>query len=125
MGSHPKRYALLVSLFCLICQPSHASTWNICRMQLHITKVVKQPYPKLRAQVLKASPTTTGAQCPKTGVTIEFIPETADYQNTLPRRQWPKEGQSVNISYRYLDGSCKGDGHNYECRIEHYPFSDT
>ena len=44
-----------------------------------------------------------------------------DYQNDLPRRTWPKKGQSVRVDYRYLDGVCKGDGQSHSCRIKHYP----
>lgn len=55
------------------------------------------------------------------GTILTFTPETRDYQNDLPRRQWPKKGQSVRVDYRYLDGMCKGDGHSHACRIKHYP----
>lgn len=123
MNSHPLRHALLVLPFFLLCGPVQASTWQICRMELRITEVVKQPYPQLKAQVLKVNPASATVECPAQGATLTFTPETTDYQRTLPRRQWPAKGQSVRIDYRYLDGVCKGDGHSHECRIKHYPMA--
>lgn len=125
MGNPVARYALFVFPLFVICQPVHASAWQICRMELLVTEVLTRPYPKLQAQILKVSQTSATAECPKVGTTLTFIPETSDYQNHLPRRQWPKKGQSVHVNYRYLDGTCKGDGHSHECRIEHYPLADT
>lgn len=121
MGSHAARYALVVFPFFVMCQPVQASAWQICRLELKITDVLTRPYPKLQAQVLKVSQTSATAECPEVGATLSFVPETADYQNTLPRRQWPKKGQSMRANYQYLDGTCKGDGHSHACRIEHYP----
>lgn len=110
----------LLSLY-VLCEPAQASTWQICRMDLRITDVLKQPSPQLQAQVLKVSPASTTAQCPEVGTTLTFIPERRDYQSQLPRRRWPAKGQSVSIDYRYLDGICKGDGNDHPCRIRHYP----
>ncbi|MBJ9974981.1 hypothetical protein IAE35_24600 [Pseudomonas sp. S75] len=123
MNNRAARYGLVVLPFLVMCQPAQASKWEICRLELHVTQVVKQPHPKLQAQVMKVSTTSTTAECPKEGVTLTFIPETPDYQSTLPRRQWPGQGQSMRIDYRYLDGNCKGEGHSYACRIEHYPLA--
>jgi len=105
----------------LLCEPAQASTWQICHMELRIIEVQKRPYPQLQAQVLKASPKSSTVECPTVGTTLSFIPETADYQATLPRRQWPGKGKSVKVDYRYLDGICKGDVKDYACRIKHYP----
>jgi hypothetical protein len=110
--------------FAALCAPVHAATWQICDMQLQVTEVVKQPYPGLRAQVLKTRPASPDVECPEEGAVISFIPETADYQATLARRKWPAKGQAIRIKYRYLDGICKGDGNEHPCRIEHYPFVD-
>ncbi|MDO7895901.1 hypothetical protein [Pseudomonas citrulli] len=100
---------------------AQAGTWQICRLELHIVEVLKNPYPQLQARVTKASPASATVECPPPGSTIRFIPETTDYQATLPRRQWPAKGQSMRIDYRYLDGICKGDGNSHACRIKHYP----
>ncbi|WP_434568674.1 hypothetical protein [Pseudomonas sp. Z3-8] len=112
-------FALALAAFCA---PAQAATWQICDIQLHVTEVVKRPTPKLQAQVLKARPASPSVECPEEGAVISFIPETADDQATLPRRKWPGKGQAIRIKYRYLDGICKGDGNDYPCRIEHYPF---
>lgn len=104
----------------LLCQPALASSWQICRLQLRITDVVTNPFPKLQAEILKVSVKTATVICPEQGTTLMFTPETSDYQAVLPRRSWPKKGQVVRIDYRYLDGICKGDGNAYPCRIKHY-----
>ncbi|ALQ03437.1 hypothetical protein AK973_2988 [Pseudomonas brassicacearum] len=101
--------------------PVQASTWQICHLELRIVEVLKQPYPQLQAQIVKARPKSASVECPAQGSSLTFTPETPDYQATLPRRQWPGKGQSVRVDYRYLDGVCKGDGNSYACRIKHYP----
>ncbi len=113
--------ALFVLTLPILCDPVQASTWQICRMDVRVTEVMKRPYPQLQAQILKTIPASTTVECPKVGATLTFTPETTDYQTTLPRRQWPTKGQSVRVDYRYLDGICKGDGQDYPCRIKHYP----
>ncbi|XJV35681.1 hypothetical protein AB3464_16045 [Pseudomonas asplenii] len=113
--------ALLALALSVLCIPAQAATWQICRLDLRVTEVVKQPYPQLQAQVLKASPQSTTVECPEVGSSITFTPETPDYQTTLPRKRWPAKGQSVQVDYRYLDGMCKGDGNSHPCRIKHYP----
>jgi len=125
MRSHVTRYVLLTSPFFMLCQPVQASAWEICRMELRITNVLKHPYPQLQAQILKVSHTSVTAECPEAGAIISFKPETTDYQSELPRRQWPEKGQTVHVNYRYLDGVCMGDGHDYGCRIKHYPLGGT
>ncbi|UZE84294.1 hypothetical protein [Pseudomonas viciae] len=123
MKNHTMGYALAALALSIPAEPAQAATWQICRLELRIVEVLKQPYPQLQAQVLKVSPASTSAECPEAGTTLTFTPETTDYQATLPRRQWPKKGQSVRIDYRYLDGMCKGDGNSYACRIKHYPLA--
>ncbi|AHL34373.1 hypothetical protein CD58_16370 [Pseudomonas brassicacearum] len=114
-------YVLFALTLPMLCTPVQAATWQICRMELRILEVLKQPYPQLQARIEKVSSTSATAECPEEGTTMTFTPETPDYQSTLPRRQWPKKGQSVQVNYQYLDGMCKGDGNSYACRIKHYP----
>lgn len=121
MNNPAIRHALVALTLCMPCLPVHAATWQICRLELRITEVVKRPYPQLQAQVLKVSPQSATAECPEAGASITFTPETPDYQTTLPRKRWPGKGQSVRVDYRYLDGICKGDGNEHACRIKHYP----
>jgi hypothetical protein len=90
-------------------------------MELRITEVLKQPFAQLQARVLKVTPASSTVECPEVGATVVFTPEKVDYQAPLPRRQWPRKGQSVQVNYRYLDGICKGDGNEHACRIKHYP----
>ena len=121
MIKHTARYVFALSALAAMSAPAHASTWQICSLKVLITEVVKQPYPQLQARVVKVSPKQATADCPEANANLTFTPETKDYQSTLPRRQWPKKSQSVQIDYRYLDGICKGDGNSYPCRIKHYP----
>jgi len=114
---------LLVLALSALCAPVHAATWQICRLELRVTEVVKQPFAQLQARILKVTPASASVDCPAVGTALTFTPETADYQAPLPRKQWPRKGQSVQINYRYLDGICKGDGHDYACRIKHYPLA--
>ncbi|MEE4788190.1 hypothetical protein V2K52_11790 [Pseudomonas alliivorans] len=121
MNRYVIRHLLFPLPLFLLCQPVQASAWQICRMELRITDVVKKPYPALQAQILKSRPASPAVECPEEGTRLFFTPETKDYHNPLPRRKWPKKGQSVQVDYRYLDGLCKGDGQTHECRIRHYP----
>ncbi|MCQ9394481.1 hypothetical protein NRB14_23010 [Pseudomonas viridiflava] len=121
MNRHATRSVLFFLPLFLLCESAQASTWQICSMELRITDELKKPYPTLQAQVLKARTTSPAVECPMEGTILTFTPETRDYQNELPRRQWPKKGQSVRVDYRYLDGVCKGDGQSHACRIKHYP----
>lgn len=114
-------YCVLFTVMCsLLCLPALASSWQICRMELRITDVVTNPFPKLQAEILKVSVKTATVICPEQGTTLMFTPETSDYQAVLPRRSWPKKGEVVRIDYRYLDGICRGDGNSHPCRIQHY-----
>jgi len=121
MKNQATHYGLLVLTLCVLCEPVQASAWQICGMALRITDVLKQPAAQLQATVLKVTPASSTVECPEVGATVVFTPETTDYQAPLPRRQWPRKGQSVQVNYRYLDGVCKGDGNEYACRIQHYP----
>lgn len=121
MKTAMKNAAICMLTLGVLCAPAQASTWQICRLELRITDIVRQPSARLQAQVVNVRPASGTVQCPQVGSTITFTPETADYQSALPRRQWPTRGQSVRIDYRYLDGICKGDGNDHPCRIEHYP----
>ncbi|WP_335944260.1 hypothetical protein [Pseudomonas sp. G166] len=121
MKNHIRGYTLAILALSAVGEPVQAATWQICRLELRIVEVLKQPYPQLQAQVLKVRPASTAVECPEAGTTLTFTPETTDYQATLPRRHWPKKGQSAQVDYRYLDGMCKGDGNSYACRIKHYP----
>ncbi|MDB6445542.1 hypothetical protein PII47_19285 [Pseudomonas sp. 21TX0197] len=121
MKSHATRYGLSVLALLVCCGHAQAGTWQICKMDLEITDVLKRPFPQLQAKILKANPASASVECPEQGSTLTFTPETADYQATLPRRQWPRKGQSMQVDYRYLDGICKGDGNSHPCRIKHYP----
>ncbi|QIB08360.1 hypothetical protein GZ982_27755 [Pseudomonas fluorescens] len=121
MNTHIAGLGLLALTLPFLCEPVQASTWQICHMELRIVEVLKQPYPQLQAQIVKVTPKSSSVECPVQGSSLTFTPETPDYQATLPRRQWPTKGQSVQVDYRYLDGICKGDGHSHPCRIKHYP----
>lgn len=121
MKTHAACLGLLALTLPFLCEPVQASTWQICHMELRIVEVLKQPYPQLQAQIVKVTPKSSSVECPVQGSSLTFTPETPDYQATLPRRQWPAKGQSVQVDYRYLDGICKGDGHSHPCRIKHYP----
>jgi len=100
---------------------AHAGNWQVCRLQATVTRVIKTPYPEIQARIDSVVPLSAEAQCPGKHDVIQFLPETRDYQNTLPRKQWPKAGQQVKLRYQYLDGICKNDGNSAPCRIKHYP----
>jgi len=121
MKIHAACLGLLALTLPFLCGPVQASTWQICHMELRIVEVLKQPYPQLQAQIVKVRPKSSSVECPVQGSLLTFTPETPDYQTTLPRRQWPRKGQSLQVDYRYLDGICKGDGNSHPCRIKHYP----
>lgn len=121
MKIHAACLVLLALTLPFLCAPVQASTWQICHMELRIVEVLKQPYPQLQAQVMKVTPKSASVECPAQDSLLTFTPETPDYQTTLPRRQWPVKGQSLQVDYRYLDGICKGDGNSHPCRIKHYP----
>lgn len=65
---------LFTVMFSLLCLPALASSWQICRMQLRITDVVTNPFPKLQAEILKVSAKAATVVCPEQGTTLMFTP---------------------------------------------------
>lgn len=92
-----------------------AGDWKLCELQVQLREQQTNPA-ELQTRVLAAS-TPNQAECPQPGSALSFRPETVDYQNELPRAQWPQPNQTVTVHYRYLDGQCKDRG---PCRIQHY-----
>ncbi|MEE9099682.1 MULTISPECIES: hypothetical protein [Pseudomonas] len=105
----------------LLANAAQAGSWQVCRLEVEITETVKQPYPGLKGRVESVKARPAEAQCPDKGAVIAFEPESADWQSMIPRRHWPAPGQRVWMRYQYLDGTCKNDGNERPCRIEHYP----
>lgn len=105
-------------MFLLLCTSFYAKAgnqWVICNVEINIDKVLHQER-MLSAHVTKL----IGAQaptCPALGTQLTFTPETANYQNELPKRLWPRVGSKAKLQYRYLNGICKERG---PCTIEHY-----
>ncbi|HEY4664788.1 MAG TPA: hypothetical protein VIG85_07370 [Comamonas sp.] len=95
--------------------PAAAAQWQICDYKVRVqdTQPSRQA---LYVDVLSVQ-SKGGAECRQPGTFLAFKPETWDYQSELPRRQWPKPGQTVTVRHRYLDGICKNIG---ACRIQHY-----
>jgi len=100
-----------------------AGPWQVCRMQVEIVaKLKKPPYPALQARVLQVEPKRAAMECPAAGDVISFVPESVDYQSTLPFKRWPRPGQTIRMRYLYLDGICKRESvPDSPCRIKHYP----
>ena len=96
-------------------QGVQAAEWKICDLQVQL-RDKQSNLAELQTRVID-SRTANGAECPQPGTALSFAPETEDYQSMLPRRQWPKPGQTVALRFRYLDGECKDRG---PCRIKHY-----
>jgi hypothetical protein len=92
-----------------------AAPWQICDLQVRVLEHAAQTR-TLWGQVLQVQ-AQGAAECASSGTHLEFRPATLDYQSELPRRQWPKPGQTVTVRHRYLDGMCKNTG---PCRIQHY-----
>lgn len=97
------------------CAPALAGQWDICELKVAVRERQSGLH-ELQTRVMEAR-AQGQAECPQPGTALSFRPETADYQSELPRRQWPKAGQTVTVRYRYLDGQCKDRG---PCRIAHY-----
>lgn len=97
------------------CAPALAGQWEICELKVAVRERQSGQH-ELQTRVMEAR-AQGQAECPQPGTALSFRPETADYQSELPRRQWPKAGQTVTVRYRYLDGQCKDRG---PCRIAHY-----
>jgi len=110
-----RRLLLLLTLTCLQTL-AHANTWQVCQLTVNINHI-DQAEQKIEATVINVAHKPQ-AECPTQGEIIIFTPESADYQSTLAKKQWPKVGQLVKMRYQYLDGECKDRG---PCRISHYP----
>lgn len=102
----------------------HAGQWQVCRMQAQSQGLDKTvSYPRLQAKVLSVE-AKPGTECPAIGDTLAFIPDTPDHQASLPRKRWPKVGQTFQMRYQYLDGWCKNDGAEKPCRIKVHPLDN-
>jgi hypothetical protein len=104
-----------IAMVCSLSPSAQAAEWKICDLQVQLRD--KQSNPAELQTRVKESSTPNAAECPQPGTALSFHPETEDYQTMLPRRQWPKPGQTVLVRFRYLDGECKDRG---PCRIKHY-----
>lgn len=93
-----------------------AANWTVCDFSI---RTVERGEHAIRAVVVSAS-RSNPPSCFQPGAEIEFAPETADYQQVLPRRQWPRRHQRSRLRYRELDGWCKNDGAPGPCTIRHY-----
>ena len=106
--------AVALAAGCLALPPTAQArtSWTICdyevqavRLDTLLTVRLVRPHGALPAD------------CPAAAGEKTFTPETLDYQQTLPRRQWPRPGHRALLRYRYLDGFCKDRG---PCRIKHH-----
>ena len=104
-------------LLALVPGLAQAGAWQKCDLTV---QVVGKENQKIQAKVTQVK-AKLGLECPIVDSLIAFTPETKDWQNTLPKKQWPRVGQTWKVRYQYLDGICKNDGHEKACRIEHYP----
>jgi hypothetical protein len=93
-----------------------AKQWIICDARIRVSAHGET---KLSAKIVHTSPANPHS-CFKSGEVLQFEPETADYQQMLPRKAWPKPGQHARLRYRELSGFCKGDGITKPCTIRHY-----
>lgn len=109
----PARIALLFALAPVFAQ---AANWTVCDLAIQ-TKAREEN--GIRAVIVSVRKTNPLA-CPQAGAELGFAPETPDYQQVLPRRQWPKPGQRSHLRYRELNGWCKNDGAQGACTIRHY-----
>ncbi|ARN19787.1 hypothetical protein [Piscinibacter gummiphilus] len=94
--------------------PAMADSWVVCDYDVESVRIGANP-PELTVRVRRGH-ARNGAECPAGSGERSFVPETADYQSNLPRKQWPKPGQPALLRYRHLDGICKPDR---PCRIIH------
>lgn len=95
--------------------PAMANSWVVCDYDVEGVRIGGDPR-QLTVRVLRGHP-RNGAECPAATGEKSFVPETANYQNNLPRALWPKSGQRALLRYRHLDGLCKPDR---PCRIVHH-----
>lgn len=93
------------------------NNWTICHYEFNTLKVIPAEH-TIMAELTKAK--SLSGDCPKVHETLTFHPETLDYQGNLPLRKFPKVGQKRALIYRYLDGTCKNDGNDKPCRVEHF-----
>ncbi len=89
MNTHAACLGLSALTLAFLSGPVQASTWQICHLELRIVEVLKQPYPQLQAQIVKARPKSSSVECPAQGSLLTFTPETPDYQATLPAGNGP------------------------------------
>lgn len=107
----PRAFAFLAVL---VAAPAMAGSWVVCDYDVEGVRIGGDPR-QLTVRVLRGQP-RNGAECPAPSGEMTFVPETPDYQSTLPRAQWPKAGRKAVLRYRHLDGICKPDR---PCRIVH------
>ncbi|GGH58271.1 hypothetical protein GCM10010975_18710 [Comamonas phosphati] len=122
---YPKQYrkqtagpvlgALLTMLLAAATAPAMAGQWQICDLGVKVRD--KQTSSKQLQTRVVDTQAWGDAECPQPGAALSFRPEAADHRAEVPRRQWPKAGETVKVRYRYLDGECKQRG---SCRIQHY-----
>lgn len=93
-----------------------AGQWVICDYSIKVKEITRSD---LRAKVITAV-AKNSETCLKQGAELSFKPETEDYQGHLPRKAWPKAGQTAKLRYRELTGFCKNDGDTKPCTIVHY-----
>ena len=106
--------------------PAAAGQWVICDYTIRtLAQHPRDEQIEARVEQAQASGPARAADCLPAGATLRFRPETADYQQTLPRRAWPRVGQRAHLQYRHLDGMCKNDGHPRPCRITHHAIMRT
>ena len=95
--------------------PAHAADWVVCDYDVESIRIDRLKH-ELTVRLLRGH-SKRPVECPEPSGEMTFVPETADYQNELPRKQWPAPGQRTLLRYRYLDGICKS---NEPCRIRHH-----
>lgn len=110
------RRRLFLWLFMMWPAMAFAANWTVCDFTI---QTVERGERSIRAVVVSAS-RTNPPSCFRPGTEIEFAPETVDYQQVLPRKQWPRRHQRSRLRYRELDGWCKNDGAQGPCTIRHY-----
>jgi hypothetical protein len=110
------RCAWIALLLVLVPVFAQAASWAVCDLTIQ-TKASEAN--GIRAVIVSASETNP-LTCPQAGAELGFAPETPDYQQVLPRKQWPKPGQRSHLRYRELKGWCKNDGAQGACTIRHY-----
>lgn len=107
---------LIISLFLvLLPRVAWSANWEICDLTVKVQEPSSDEnllFTKIVSVKAKAQ-----AECPQAGDTLNFDPETEDYQSMIPRKSWPTARKTVSVRYRYLDGTCKNSG---PCRTKHF-----